>query len=158
SGLAWAQDPVPAETPPAKEVAVEPPSAPFAFADFGWMNGNSRQTDFPLDGKIFTGEFTIETAYSYEFSNPSDHTIVGSTSAGRSNEIQIVHLGVGGDFHWNNVRGRIMTQLGLYATMTPRNDASPSRGQWDLSNAYRYITEGYGGYHFDIDHGLNIDA
>ncbi len=143
---------------PAVAQAPAGPSAPFAFADFGWMNGGSRQTDFPLDGKIVTGQFTIESAYSYEFSNPVDHTIVGSTSAGRSNELQIVHLGIGADFHWEGVRGRLMTQLGLYATMTPRNDASPSRGQWDLSNAYRYITEGYGGYHFDVDHGLNVDA
>jgi hypothetical protein len=122
------------------------------------MNGNSRQTEFPLDGKVITGSLTIESAYAYEFSNPVDHTVVGSTAIGRHNELQIVHLGVGGDFHWKGARGRIMTQLGLYATMTPRNDASPARGQWDLGNAYRYITEGYGGYHWDIGYGLNIDA
>jgi Putative beta-barrel porin-2, OmpL-like. bbp2 len=138
---------------------AEPPSTePFAWADWGWMNGASHQTEFPLDGKVFSGEFTIETEYAYEFSNPKDHTVIGSTAIGRSNEIQIEHLGVGGDFHWKGARGRIMTQLGTYATMTPRNDASPGRGQWDLADAYRYITEGYGGYHFDIDHGLNIDA
>ena len=143
---------------PAAAPGTEAASEPFAFADFGWMNGNSRQTEFPLDGKVVSGEFTIESAYSYEFSNPSDHTIVGSTSAGRHNELQIVHLGVGGDFHWKGARGRLMTQLGLYSTMTPRNDASPARGQWNLADAYKYITEGYGGYHFDVAHGLNIDA
>ena len=149
----------PAADQPAEPAAGEPASpTPFGFADWGWMNGNSRQTEFPLDGKVITGSFTIESAYAYEFSNPKDHTVVGSTAIGRSNELQIVHLGVGGDFHWKGARGRIMTQLGLYATMTPRNDASPSRGQWDLGNAYRYITEGYGGYHWDIDYGLNIDA
>jgi hypothetical protein len=83
---------------------------------------------------------------------------VGSTAVGRSNEVQITHLGVGADFHWKNVRGRIVTQLGMYSTMTPRNDASPGRGQWTLADAYRYITEGYGGYHFDVAHGLNVDA
>jgi hypothetical protein len=145
----------PAEDPQAPEPK---PAEPFAFADWGWMNGSSRQTEFPLDSKVLTGMFTIESAYAYEFSNPADHTVVGSTAIGRSNELQIVHLGVGGDFHWKNVRGRIMTQLGLYSTMTPRNDASPGRGQWNLDNAYRYITEGYGGYHFDVAHGLNIDA
>ena len=37
--------------------------------------------------------------------------------------------------------------------------AASSRGQWDLRNAYRYISEGWGGYHFDnVGHGLNIDA
>ena len=138
--------------------AEAPPSEPFAFADWGWLNGTSRQTEFPLDYKAFTGEFTIESGYAYEFSSPKDHTVVGSTALGRSNEIQITHLGVGADFHWNHARGRLMTQLGMYSTMTPRNDASTGRGQWDLADAYRYITEGYGGYHFDVGHGLNVDA
>jgi len=152
-------------TPGSADKPAEPGSAapeaapqPFGFADWGWMNGNSRQTEFPLDGKVITGSLTIESAYAYEFSNPTDHTVVGSTAIGRHNELQIVHLGVGGDFHWKGTRGRIMTQLGLYSTMTPRNDASPGRGQWDLGNAYRYITEGYGGYHWDVGYGLNIDA
>jgi len=149
--VAWA-DPAVEPQPPAH--APEP----FAFADFGWLNGSSRQTEFPMDGPVITPTFTIETEYAYEFSNPVDHTVVGSTAIGRSNEVQIEHLGVGGDFHWKGARGRFMTQLGTYATMTPRNDASPSRGQWDLSDAYRYITEGYGGYHFDVDSGINVDA
>ena len=25
-------------------------------------------------------------------------------------------------------------------------------------NAYRYVSEAYGGYHFDVQHGLNVDA
>ena len=158
-----AADQKPSDTAPDNGAAGKPaeppaPTEPFGFADWGWMNGNSRQTEFPLDNKVFTGTFTIESAYAYEFSNPKDHTVVGSTTIGRSNELQIVHLGVGGDFHWKGARGRLMTQLGLYATMTPRNDASPSRGQWNIGDAYRYITEGYGGYHWDIGYGLNIDA
>lgn len=122
------------------------------------MNGQSRQTEFPLDGKVISAMFTIDAGYNYEFSNPKDHTITGSTSSGRSNELQITHLGVGADFHWKGARGRIMTQLGMYETMTPRNDASPGRGQWTLADAYKYITEGYGGYHFDVMSGINIDA
>jgi Putative beta-barrel porin-2, OmpL-like. bbp2 len=51
-----------------------------------------------------------------------------------------------------------MTQLGMYSTTTPRNDASYSRGQWQLDNAYRYFSEAYGGYHFDKLHGINVDA
>ncbi len=135
-----------------------PAAVPFAFADFGWMNGQSRQTEFPLDGKIMTGMFTVDGGYNYDFSHPRDHTIVGSTSSGRSNEFQLMHIGVGGDFHWGNARGRLMTQLGLYSTMTPRNDASPARGQWSLADAYRYVTEAYGGYHLDVLNGINIDA
>ena len=51
-----------------------------------------------------------------------------------------------------------MTQFGMYSTMTPRNDASPARGQWNLADAYRYISEAYGGYHCDALNGINIDA
>ena len=47
---------------------------------------------------------------------------------------------------------------GLFATTTPRNDASPSRGQWDLAGAYKYVSEAWGGYHWDVAHGLNVDA
>ena len=145
---------------PAGAASVKEPKKPdpFSFADWGWMNGNSRQTDFPINNAFMTGTFTIESEYAYEFSNPQDHSVVGSTAIGRSNELQIEHLGVGADFHWQGARGRIMTQLGLYATMTPRNDASPGRGQWNIADAYKYITEGYGGYHWDVGYGLNIDA
>ena len=122
------------------------------------MNGQSRQTDFPLSGPVLTPMFTIDVGYNYEFSNPVDHTIVGSTSSGRHNELQIMHLGLGTDFNYKGARGRLMTQLGLYSTMTPRNDASPDRGQWQLRDAYKYITEGYGGYHWDVDSGINVDA
>ncbi len=51
-----------------------------------------------------------------------------------------------------------MTQFGLYSQTTPRNDASPGRGQWNLDNAYRYVSEAYGGYHWDKMHGINVDA
>lgn len=51
-----------------------------------------------------------------------------------------------------------MTQLGMYSQTTPRNDASPGRGQWNLDNAYRYVSEAYGGYHIDKMHGINVDV
>ena len=79
--------------------------------------------------------------YIYDMNQPKDHTIGGSTEVGRAQEFQLQQLGLGGDFHAGNVRGRLMTQIGMYSTMTPRNDSSPSRGQWDLDNAYRYISE-----------------
>src|ERR1700744_599991 len=45
-----------------------------------------------------------------------------------------------------------------FATTTPRNDATPARGQWDLSNAYKYVSEAWGCYHWDVQHGINLDA
>ena len=67
-------------------------------------------------------------------------------------------ISFGGDFHWQNVRGRVLTMGGLFATTTPRNDGSAGVGQWDVRNAYKYFSEAYGGYHFDVNHGLNVDA
>ncbi|MGH7591524.1 MAG: outer membrane beta-barrel protein [Gemmatimonadales bacterium] len=134
------------------------PSAPFAFGDFTWLNGNSRQKTSVLDTRYFTGEFRADVSYIYDFNQPSDHTLIGTSESGRTSEFQVQQLGIGGDFHTAHARGRLMTQFGMYSTMTPRNDGSPARGQWDLSNAYRYISEAYGGYHWDKMHGINLDA
>ncbi|HUJ94895.1 MAG TPA: outer membrane beta-barrel protein [Terriglobales bacterium] len=143
----------------APSVETKPqPAEPFAFADFTWLNGNPRTKEIPLDTKFFTPEVRADVAYHYDFNHPKDDTIVGSSEVFRSNEINLTHLGVGGDFHYDNVRARVMSQIGLYSTATPRNDASYSRGQWQLDNAYRYVNEAYGGYHFDALHGVNVDA
>jgi hypothetical protein len=138
--------------------AKAPAKTPFAFADFTWLNGNSRQSESVLDSKYFTGEFRLDATYIYQFNHPSDHTLVGTSESGRTNEVQVQQLGIGGDFHAGHARGRLMTQFGMYATMTPRNDASPGRGQWNLADAYRYVSEAYGGYHWDKWNGINFDA
>jgi hypothetical protein len=131
---------------------------PFAFADWTWLNGNPRTKEPAFDSKFFTPEVRVDAAYHYDLNHPKDDTIGGSSEVFRSNEIALTHLGIGGDFHYDHVRARVLTQIGQYATATPRNDASVSRGQWDLANAYRYVNEAYGGYHFDALHGINVDA
>lgn len=131
---------------------------PFAFADFTWLNGNPRTKEPAFDSKFFTPEIRSDVDYTYDFRHPQDDTISGSSEIFRANEVQITQLGVGGDFHYDNVRARFMTQFGMYSTTTPRNDSSYSRGQWNLADAYRYLSEAYGGYHFDALHGINVDA
>jgi hypothetical protein len=144
-------------TPPKKEEKPAP-AEPFAYADWTWLNGNPRNKDAVWDSKFFTPEVRFDTSYVTSFNHPKDDTLGGSTEIFRSNEIQMDQISFGGDFHWQNVRGRILTMNGLFATTTPRNDASPGRGQWDLRDAYRYVSEAYGGYHFNVNHGLNVDA
>jgi Putative beta-barrel porin-2, OmpL-like. bbp2 len=142
-----------------KSGAAKPGKAePFAFADFTWLNGNSRTVDTPYATKFFTPEIRADVDYNYSFNHPKDDTIGGSSEVFRHGEVQVTQLGVGGDFHYDNVRARLMTQFGMYSQTTPRNDASPARGQWQLDNAYRYISEAYGGYHFNALHGINVDA
>ncbi len=149
----------PQATEKGKSGAAKPgKSDPFAFADFTWLNGNSRTKDTPYATSFFTPEIRADVDYNYSFNHPKDDTIGGSSEVFRHGEVQVTQLGVGGDFHYDNVRARLMTQFGMYSQTTPRNDASPARGQWQLDNAYRYISEAYGGYHFNALHGINVDA
>jgi hypothetical protein len=131
---------------------------PFSDADWTWLNGNARTKEIFWDTKFFTPEIRADSNYVADFNHPADHSIGGSSELFRSNEVQLEQLGVGGDFHYDNVRARLMTQFGMYSATTPRNDPSPGHGQWDLPTAYRYISEAYGGYHFNVLHGINVDA
>jgi Putative beta-barrel porin-2, OmpL-like. bbp2 len=134
------------------------PIEPFSDADWTWLNGQARTKDIYWDTKFFTPEIRFDTNYVADFNHPTDHSIGGSSELFRSSEVQLEQLGLGGDFHFDNVRGRFMTQLGMYSATTPRNDPSPGHGQWDLDTAYRYLAEAYGGYHFNVLHGVNVDA
>jgi hypothetical protein len=142
------------ESAPAKKAKIDP----FSDWDWTWLNGNPRTKEPAFDSKFFTPEIRADTTYTYDFNKPRDNTISGSSEIFRSNEIQLEQLGLGGDFHYDNVRARFMTQFGMYSATTPRNDASPAKGQWDLDTAYRYLAEAYGGYHFNALNGINVDA
>jgi hypothetical protein len=131
---------------------------PFAFGDFTWLNGSPRNHQPAFDTKFFTPDIRLDASFIQEFARPKDHTIVGSTEAFRSGEVQLEQVSFGGDFHWDNVRARFLSMFGMFATTTPRNDASAAVGQWDLRNAYRYLSEANAGYHFNVNHGLNVDA
>jgi hypothetical protein len=131
---------------------------PFSDWDWTWLNGNPRNKDVAFDSKFFTPEIRADITYNYDFNKPIDNSIGGSSEIFRSNEIQLEQLGLGGDFHYDNVRARFMTQFGMYSATTPRNDPSPAKGQWDLDTANRYIAEAYGGYHINALNGINIDA
>jgi hypothetical protein len=144
-----------AAAPAAPAVDLE---TPFAFADFTWMLSNSRNHDEVLDGKYFSGEFRVDTNYMYDYNHPIDHTLDGTTEGERTGEFNIQALNVGGDFHAGNMQGRILTQFGSVSTAVPRNDASYSQGQWDLADAYRYLSEMYAGYHINVQHGLNLQV
>ena len=131
---------------------------PFADADWTWLNGNPRTKDFPLATKYFTPEIRVDTNYNLDLNHPADDTINGSSEIFRAQEVQLEQFGVGGDLLVDHVHARLMTQFGMYSVTTPRNDASVGRGQWQLNNAYRYLAEAYGGYHWDKMHGINLDA
>jgi hypothetical protein len=111
-----------------------------------------------FDTKFFTPEVRFDVNYLQDFNHPNDHTIVGSTEEFRSGEFQIEQVSLGGNFHWDHVQARFLSMFGLFAVTTPRNDASAAVGQWDLQGAYKYFSEANAGYHWDVNHGLNLDA
>ncbi len=131
---------------------------PFANEDMTWANGTPRNKAPVFDTKFFTPDIRFDVHYMDDFNDPKDHTIVGATESFRSGEFQLEQVSFGGDFHWENVHARFLSMDGLFATTTPRNDASAGVGQWDLSDAYRYLSEANAGYHFNVNHGLNVDA
>jgi hypothetical protein len=141
---------------PAPDVDTQTPWADVGYV--GWMNGTSREHAPIFDTKFFTPEIRLDMNYLQSLNHPQDHTIVGSTEEFRSGEFQIEQVSLGGDFHWDNVRARFLSMFGMFATTTPRNDASSEVGQWDLDDAYRYFSEANAGYHFDVNHGLNVDV
>lgn len=149
----------PEEKKPEEQKPEAPKAAePFAFADFSWAPASYGPSEHPLAWGPFTGELRADVSYHYSFNHPKDNSISGSSEVFRHNEFQVTQLGIGGDFLYKGVQARLMTQFGMYSTTTPRNDASPGKGQWDLSDAYRYISEAYGGYHFDVLNGINVQA
>ncbi|MGB8495220.1 MAG: outer membrane beta-barrel protein [Candidatus Acidiferrum sp.] len=131
---------------------------PFSDWDWTWLNGNPRNKDVAFDSKFFTPEIRADITYNYDFNKPIDNSMGGSSELFRSNEIQLEQLGIGGDFHYDNVRARFMTQFGMYSTATVRNDPSYAKGQWNVNDADRYLAEAYGGYHLNVLNGINIDA
>jgi hypothetical protein len=138
--------------------AKKPKIDPFSDWDWTWLNGNPRNKDVAFDSKFFTPEIRADITYNYDFNKPIDNSMGGSSELFRSNEIQLEQLGIGGDFHYDNVRARFMTQFGMYSTTTVRNDPSYAKGQWNVNDADRYLSEAYGGYHINALNGINIDA
>ena len=144
---------------PAGPTPKDPHAPAFSDYDWTWLNGNPRNKDTAFDSKFFTPEIRADITYSYDFSRPIDDTNSGSSELFRSNEIQVEQLGLGGDFHLDHAHARFMTQFGMYSTATVRNDPSYSKGQWNIADADRYLSEAYGGYHIDgVGHGMNFDA
>ena len=146
-----------APAPPEISAETTTKEAPFP-GDWTWLNSGGHNVDSPMATKYFTPEFRADANYTLDYNHPEDDSLGGSTETFRSDEWQLEQISAGGDIRIQNVRGRILTMDGLFATTTVRNDGSPNRGQWDLANAYKYVSEAWGGYHWDVSHGLNVDA
>ena len=127
--------------------------------DMTWANGSDRRTkQIWKEDAYFIPSIFLDINYTHSFNRPNDNTVIGSTALTRNNETQLSALHFGGDFQYKGARARIMTQFGTRSSVVPRNDFSTYRGQYQLANVYRYLSEAYAGYHIDKWEGINIDA
>lgn len=132
---------------------------PFEGIDMTWYNGNDRRDSSVFNkNEHFQPSVLLDVNYTHSFNRPNDNTVVGSTALARNNEVELSALHFGGDFKYQKARARFMTQFGTRSSIVPRNDVSAYRGQYSLTNIYRYLSEAYAGYHFDKWYGINIDA
>jgi hypothetical protein len=135
-----------------------PAPEPFAFGDFSWLNGGNRQPAALLDTKYVTLSLLLDANYTYSFNHPIDHTIAGTTTNSRHNELNLLMGSIGGDFHYKGVRGTLSVQFGNRAELVYANDPTSRRGPSNLNNILKYIREATVGYHFDVRSGLNFDV
>jgi hypothetical protein len=131
---------------------------PFDGIDQTWQNGSDRRDSSVFHIPYFSPTLLVDVNYTHSFNHPNDNTVVGSTALARDNEVELSALHFGGDFEYKGARARVMTQFGTRSEVVPRNDLSPYRGQYDLADVYRYLSEAYAGYHINKWYGINIDA
>jgi opacity protein-like surface antigen len=155
---------VPPSAPAPAAPADDEPAAPFAFGDFTWLNGYDRRHKALLDTDLIHPIFLADANYTHSFSRPIDQTVVGSTSLFHDDQMELLDIGLGADLQsaakGDYMRGKVLLQFGGRSTVIPRNDSSNLKGQFSLATAYRYLSEAYGGYHFNPKglNGINVDA
>lgn len=137
--------------------------APFEGMDLTWINGQNRQTDFPLtmrdkDGEtIFTAVAYVDSYYNYDFSKPIDNTHTISSTIGRSNEFTINMASIGIESNYKNIIGRLWLQYGQVGSIVQDLDGTLGHGRNSSLNNLKYIREAAAGYHFNVMHGLNVE-
>ncbi len=137
---------------------------PFENMDASWINGQNRQTDFPLTVKdkstgapIVTGVLFTDCYYNYDFNNPKDNTHNVSSSIGRANEFCVNQVSVGLESGYKNAIGRLWLQYGQMISLVQEQDASTLHGRNTSIDNLKYIREVAAGYHFDKWYGINVE-
>ena len=147
-----------------KDSLITQSKIPFEGYDLSWINGQNRQTDFPLtlkdkDGEtIITGVAYVDSYFNYDFNRPKDNTHNASAAIGRSNEFTINMASVGLETNYKNVIGRLWLQFGQMGSIVQDLDGTVNHGKNTSASNLKYIREAAGGYHFDVMHGLNVEA
>lgn len=137
---------------------------PFEGMDLSWINGQNRQSDFPLvvvnkknNETILTGVAYLDAYYNYNFANPTDNTQTISSAIGRHNEFTINLASIGIETNYKNTIGRLWLQMGQMASIVQDLDGSVGRGRNTSVSNLKYIREAAAGYHFNKMHGINLE-
>ncbi|MFC3157941.1 Putative beta-barrel porin-2, OmpL-like. bbp2 [Chryseobacterium arachidis] len=147
-----------------KDSLIQQSKIPFEGYDLSWINGQNRQTDFPLtlkdkDGEtIITGVAYVDSYFNYDFNRPKDNTHTISSAIGRSNEFTINMASIGLETNYKNVIGRLWLQFGQMGSIVQDLDGTVNHGKNTAVSNLKYIREAAGGYHFNVMHGLNVEA
>ncbi len=130
---------------------------PFAFADFTWMNGQSRQREFPLTYKFITASINIDAYYNYNFANPVDNTQTISATVGRHNEVTLNMASIGLEAYYKGAIARVLFQTGAMANIIQDLDGTVGRGANLSVQNQRLVREATAGYHWNKWHGINFE-
>ncbi len=84
----------------------------FEGMDLTWINGQNRQTNFPLTltdkntgETILTGVAFMDGYYNYDFSKPIDNTHTVSSTIGRTNEFCVNQASIGIESNYKHMIG-----------------------------------------------------
>ena len=136
---------------------------PFDGMDLSWVNGQNRQTDFPLQLKdksgnsIVTGVTYLDTYFNYNFADPKDHTQTISSTMGRTNEFTLNLASIGIETNYKNIIGRLWLQYGQMGSVIQELDGTVSRGRNTAISNLKNIREAAAGYHFNKWYGVNVE-
>ena len=136
---------------------------PFDGMDLSWVNGQNRQTDFPLQLKdksgnsIVTGVTYLDTYFNYNFADPKDHTQTISSTMGRTNEFTLNLASIGIETNYKNIIGRLWLQYGQMGSIIQELDGTVSRGRNTAISNLKNIREAAAGYHFNKWYGVNVE-
>jgi len=138
---------------------------PFDGMDLSWINGQNRQTNYPLQlidkrtgEAILTGVAFVDGYYNYDFNNPADNTHTISSSIGRSNEFALNQLSIGIESNYRNAIGRLWLQYGQMGSIVQDLDGTAAHGRNTSVNNLKYIREAAAGYHFSKWYGINAEV
>lgn len=136
---------------------------PFENYNLTWINGQNRQTDFPLQLKdkngetMLTGVVYLDGHFNYNFAQPKDNTQTISAVTTRSNEFSLALASIGIESNYKNTIGRLWLQTGSMLNIIQETDGSVNRGRNTSTGNLKFIREAAAGYHFNVNYGLNLE-